>query len=107
MDIRDSTGVYDQAEFADNPEARCSIVLILDVSGSMLGVKIDTVNRALGKFRDIIREDSVTALRADIAIITFDDEAWVAQDFTNGTDFAPPFCPFQEARITPRQSTLP
>ena len=90
MDIRDSTGVYDQAEFADNPEARCSIVLILDVSGSMLGVKIDTVNRALGKFRDIIREDSVTALRADIAIITFDDEAWVAQDFTNGTDFAPP-----------------
>ena len=90
MNIRDSAGVYGQAEFADNPEARCSIVLILDVSGSMLGVKIDTVNRALGKFRDIIREDSVTALRADIAIITFDDEAWVAQDFTNGTDFAPP-----------------
>ena len=90
MTIQDSVGVYDQAEFADNPESRCSIVLILDVSGSMAGDSINTLNQALVKFRDIIREDSVTALRADVAIITFDDEAWVAQDFTNGTDFEPP-----------------
>ena len=90
MTTQDSVGVYDQAEFAGNPEARCSIVLILDVSGSMWGDKIDTVNQALLKFSDIIREDSVTALRADIAIITFDDIAWVAQDFTNGADFVPP-----------------
>ena len=90
MTIRDSVGVYDQAEFADNPEARCSIVLILDVSGSMLGVKIDTLNRALGKFRDIILEDSVTALRADVAVIEFDHEARIVSDFTNGTDFEAP-----------------
>ena len=90
MNVQDSVGVYDQAEFADNPEARCSIVLILDVSDSMAGRKIDTVNRALVKFSDIIREDSVTALRADVAIIGFDHEAWVVQDFTNGTDFEPP-----------------
>ena len=90
MSIRDTIGVYDQMEFADNPEARCSIVLILDVSESMQGVKIDTVNQALVKFRDIIREDSVTALRADVAIIAFSDEAGVAQDFTNGTDFEAP-----------------
>ncbi len=90
MNIRDTVGVYDTAEFADNPEARCSIVFILDVSGSMQGVKIDTVNQALVKFGEIIRDDPVTALRADVAIIAFDDEAWVAQDFTNGTDFYPP-----------------
>ena len=90
MTIRDTVGVYDQSEFADNPEARCSIVLILDVSGSMAGVKIDTVNQALVKFRNIIREDSVAALRADVAIIAFDDVAWVLQDFTNGTDFEAP-----------------
>jgi uncharacterized protein YegL len=82
--------VYDQAEFADNPEARCSIVFILDVSGSMVGPKIDTVNRAMVKFGDTIREDSVTALRADVAIIEFDHEARVVQNFTNGTDFEPP-----------------
>ena len=39
MTIRDTVGVYDQTEFADNPEARCSIVLILDVSGSMAGAQ--------------------------------------------------------------------
>ncbi len=89
MSIRDTVGVYDQAEFADNPEARCSIVLILDVSGSMAGAKIDTVNRALVKFRDIIREDSVTALRADVAVIEFDHEPRV-YDFVNGADFEAP-----------------
>ena len=90
MAMRDTVGVYDQAEFADNPEARCSIVLILDVSGSMAGQKIDTLNQALVKFGDIIREDSVTALRADVAIIAFNDEARVVRDFTNGTDFKAP-----------------
>ena len=90
MNIQDSVGVYDQAEFADNPEARCSIVLILDVSGSMRGPKIDTVNRALVKFQEIIREDMVTALRADVAIIEFDHEARLVQNFTNGTDFEAP-----------------
>ena len=90
MSTRDSVGVYDTIEFADNPEARCSVVLILDVSGSMQGAPIDTVNRALVKFRDIIQEDTVTSLRADVAVVAFDEEAWVVQDFTNGTDFEPP-----------------
>ena len=90
MTIQDSVGVYDTAEFADNPEARCSIVLILDVSGSMGGLKIQTVNQALTKFGEIIKEDSVTALRADVAVVEFDHEARVVLDFTNGTDFEPP-----------------
>ena len=90
MSIRDSVGVYDTAEFAENPEARCSIVLILDVSSSMSGAPIATVNEALVKFGDIIREDPVTALRADVAVVAFNDSASVAQDFTNGTDFKPP-----------------
>ena len=90
MSIQDTVGVYDQAEFADNPESRCPIVLMLDVSGSMRGLKIQTVNQALVKFGEIIKEDSVTALRADVAIIEFDHEARVIQDFTNGTDFEPP-----------------
>ena len=90
MSIRDTAGVYDGAEFAENPEARCPIVLVLDVSYSMKGTELDTVNRALVKFRDIIREDPVTALRADVAIVAFCGEAIVMQDFTNGTDFDPP-----------------
>ena len=90
MSMEDSVGVYDNAEFADNPEARCSVVLILDISGSMSGRPIETVNQALVKFRDIIQEDTVTALRADVAVIAFNNAASVVQDFTNGTDFEPP-----------------
>ena len=94
MTIQDSVGVYDTAEFADNPESRCSIVLILDVSGSMEhpphDPPINTVNSALVKFGEIIRNDPVTALRADVAIIEFDHEARVVMDFTNGTGFQPP-----------------
>ena len=90
MSIQDSIGVYDAAEFAENPEARCSIVLIVDNSGSMYGDKIETVNRALVKFGDILKEDSVTALRADVAIVSASDNPWVVQDFTNGADFQPP-----------------
>ncbi len=90
MTVRDTVGVYDQMEFADNPEPRCSIVLILDVSGSMEGQKIDTLNQALVKFSNIILDDPVTALRADVAIIAFNDVARVVQDFINGTDFEAP-----------------
>ena len=82
MTIQDSVGMYDDWEFIDNPEARCPIVLILDVSRSMEGRKLDTVNRALVKFRDIIREDPIT----DVAVIPFAGIARVVQDFTNGTE---------------------
>ena len=97
MTIQDSVGVYDAAEFAGNPEARCPIVLILDVSWSMEGRKFDTVKRALSKLRDIIREDPVTALRADVAVIAFAGTAQVVQDFTNGTDFEPPVLKLTDA----------
>ena len=93
MSNQDADHVYDTAEFADNPEARCSIILILDVSDSMGfdgGYKIDTVNRALTKFRDMVQEDSLTSLRSDVAVIAFNHEAWLAQDFTNGSNFEPP-----------------
>lgn len=78
-------------EFIDNPEPRCPIVLMLDVSRSMEGRKFDTLKHALTKFRDIIRGDLVTALRADVAVISFASTAQVIQDFTNGTDFEPCF----------------
>ena len=104
MTVRDSVGVYDAAEFADNPEARCPIVLILDISASMKGHRMETVNQALVKFRDMIREDSVTALRADVAVVTFARVAWVTLDFTNGIDFEPPFL-FADSGFTSNSGT--
>ncbi len=94
MSIRDKVGVYDAAEFADNPEPRCPIVLLLD-SGIPTVVPPEDINRALAKFRDVIQEDVVAALRADIAVIEFGRQARVVQDFTNGADFE-----FPELAIT-------
>ena len=94
LGIRDGPGVYDTAEFADNPESRCSIVLILDVSGSMYGGPINTLNQALVKFGEIIRDDPVTSLRADVAIVIFASEAGILLDFTNGANFHPPVIGF-------------
>ena len=81
---------YDDAEFAENPEARCPIVLVLDSSMYMGGPSFTTMQMALSKFRDIIREDPVTSLRADIAVVTFDENYRVSQDFIGGRDFEPP-----------------
>ena len=85
-----SVSVPDRTGAHDNHAPRFTIVLALDVSGSMRGLKIETVNQALAGFRDILREDAATALRADVAIIEFDHEARLVQDFTNGADFEPP-----------------
>ena len=90
MSTRDSIGMYDSAEFAENPEARCPIVLVLDTSMYMGGPSATTLHRALTQFRDSIREDPVTSLRADLAVVTFDDDFRIVQDFTNGRDFEPP-----------------
>ena len=97
MSIQDTIDVFDAAEFTDNPEPRCPIVLTLDVSRSMEGRKFDTVKQALAKFRDIIRDDPVAALRADVAVIAFAGIARVVQDFTNGTDFEPPVLKLDDA----------
>ncbi len=95
MSIQDSIGVYDTAEFAENPEPRCPIVLVLDTSpcthcGSG---PIEAMNRSFPVFSEIIRGDSVTALRADIAIVVCGLRDQVILDFTNGTDFIPPELP--------------
>ena len=40
------------AEFADNPEPRCPCLLLLDVSGSMAGGKIEELNAGLKAFEE-------------------------------------------------------
>ena len=77
MSIQDRYDVYTQAEFAENPEARCPIVLALDTSMYAGGPCADTLDRALHQFRNSIREDPVGSLRADLAVVTFDDDCGV------------------------------
>ena len=63
--------VLDQAEFADNPEPRCPVVLVLDTSGSMNGQPIRELNEGLQAFKDAIQADRLAALRVEVAILPF------------------------------------
>ncbi len=62
---------FDQAEFADNPEPRCPVVLVLDTSGSMQGSPIEELNEGLRAFSGALQSDRLAALRVEIAVIAF------------------------------------
>ncbi len=61
----------DETEFADNPEPRCPVVLVLDTSGSMNGEPIKELNEGLRAFADALKNDRLAALRVEVAVITF------------------------------------
>jgi uncharacterized protein YegL len=63
--------LLDQAEFADNPEPRCPVVLVLDTSGSMKGEPINELNVALREFAVALKSDRLASLRVELAIVTF------------------------------------
>ncbi len=61
----------DNAEFADNPEPRCPVVLVLDTSGSMKGQALTELNEGLRAFSSALRSDPLSSLRVEVAVITF------------------------------------
>lgn len=65
----------DLAEFADNPEPRCPVVLVLDTSGSMKGTAIQELNEALRLFAEALKSDRLAALRVEVAMVTFGGKA--------------------------------
>lgn len=60
-----------QVEFAENPEPRCAVVLLLDTSGSMQGRAIDELNKGLQLFDQALKADRLASLRVELAVITF------------------------------------
>ena len=80
----------EDVEFADNPEPRCTCVILVDTSGSMGGEPIAKMNEALQVFASEIKQDSLTARRVDAAVIAFNHEVQLVTDFTSGLDFTPP-----------------
>ncbi len=77
-------------EFAENPEPRCPCVLLLDTSASMQGVPIDALNDGLMTFRNDLIRDELAKKRVEVAIISFDNQVKIVQDFVTADQFEPP-----------------
>jgi uncharacterized protein YegL len=69
--------LLEQAEFVENPEPRCPVVLLLDTSGSMSGEPIEELNRGLQAFEQALKADELAALRVEVALVTFGGKARV------------------------------
>ena len=77
-------------EFAENPEPRCPCVLLLDVSYSMSGARINALNEGLVTFREELNQDDLAQKRVEVAIVTFDSNVKVEQEFVTADQFEPP-----------------
>lgn len=76
-------GKVDNFEFAINQEDRCPVVLLLDVSGSMIDdAKIDRLNEGLIAFKSEVISDPIASLRVEVAIITFGGGVNVVHEFS-------------------------
>jgi uncharacterized protein YegL len=83
-----ATDLLEQAEFADNPEPRCPVVLLLDTSGSMHGEPIAELNSGVKELENDLKGDPLASLRVEIAIVTFGGDV-AALDVRSGDGTVP------------------
>lgn len=79
-----------EQDLAMNKEQRTPCLLALDVSNSMSGAPIDELNKGLRLFEQEIKKDDITALRCEIAIVSFGGQATLVQDFVPASQFSAP-----------------
>jgi len=82
--------IDEAVEFAENPEPRCPCVLLLDTSGSMKGAPITALNEGIKSFKQDLVKDTLASKRVEVAVVTFDSNVVVVQDFVTADQFDPP-----------------
>lgn len=88
--MADEKTLEESVEFYENPEPRCACVLLLDTSGSMQGAPISALNDGLRAFKNDLIKDQLAKKRVEIAVVTFDSDVKVIQDFVTAVQFDPP-----------------
>lgn len=78
----------EQKTFADIPpivsasEPHMALLFLLDVSGSMSGAPIQSLNASINKFKEQVCSDPRTTEILDVAIVTFNHSTQVVMPFT-------------------------
>lgn len=83
-------GLEESVEFAENPEPRCPCVLLLDTSGSMQGAPLAALNEGLRAFKSDLSKDPLASRRVEVAVVTFNSDVQVAEEFSTADNFEPP-----------------
>ena len=80
---------FEMVEFAENPEPRCPCILLLDTSSSMNGEPIYQLNKGLEEFKNQLMNDELAAKRVEVAIVSFNSNVEVVNDFKTANKFDP------------------
>jgi uncharacterized protein YegL len=76
-------------DFADNPEPRCPLLLLLDNSYSMSGKPISELNAGLSTLKEELISDTLASKRVEVGIISF-GPIKIVNDFQSVLNFIPP-----------------
>lgn len=79
---------FDDVEFAQNPDPRCPVVLVVDCSGSMATLRpgdtqspIEALQEGLMRLHSELSADPLASRRAEVAVVTFGLDVVVASEF--------------------------